>query len=145
MNGSSKVNILVINVQFEDKDPTPLMNLVMSNKQLGILAAEKAELPVEKAPELDKFKEVIREKKVKVALFKQRFLKEYQIKRKLFGTVELKSQEQQKTSQQKSKKDSKVDDDNNNNDESNKFSDHDSENTKTVCSFCLSDQDDVII
>lgn len=142
----NKDNVLTFNIQYKDKEPISLMKLVLSNKNLGKLAIEKAELPVDTNPEPNKCTEAMKERKEKVALIKQRLVKDFQNRRKQFGKVKTESVEQappeesQKEGAKEEAKEEEINDDDDNDEELNKASEKD----EMVCSLCLTNQDDIL-
>lgn len=80
----SEVNILTITFTYGNNESTSMLQLVQSNQQLAKPAIEKAELPLDLSQQND----TTNKKKAKAALFKQCLMKEYQNRRKQFGSIE---------------------------------------------------------
>lgn len=130
---------MTINVSFENKEPTTLMALIQSNKNLANLAFQKCEIPLNVTDQKDKFDDVIQARKAKAALFKQLLMKEYQNKRKQFGSSEAQQQNQPQKPSTLNDKKNKDDDD----DEPSENVEQDFNNTAIICNVCLSNQDDI--
>lgn len=144
----NQVNILTINIAYADKEPTTLINLVQSSKQLANLAIEKAELPISVQPSTeDKVSQKIKEKKAKAALFKQRLLKEYQNKQKQFDATDQKNASSNKSENTDTKKvdddDKKDDSDDSDDDDNDDDVVEDFTNSEIICNVCLSNQEDI--
>lgn len=159
-------NLLTCGFQLENCEKTSLIKRILMQENLGKLFIEKNGLPADlgqkedtkNQAERERTEQLIKEKKAKAMLLKQRLMKDFNNRRKQFtdlSSSQIKQEEKQKEQEQKEKEapqQNNNDSNSNNNlkiesDESEEF--NSSQNVLTdefnnvLCNVCLTSQDDI--